>query len=123
MRKNLGRYVVVDSKICRGQPTFRGTPILVKDVLDQIAAGINWDEIVNEGRGSIEKIAIAEAIRSAVEALLRQAEESTEVCLQRTRPSQWCPAGSIHPYKVRPSIRKVFQCWVYYRQVIEVISA
>ena len=42
MRKALGRYVVVDSSICHGQPTFRGTRILVKDVLEQVAGGLTW---------------------------------------------------------------------------------
>jgi len=41
MRKALGRYVVVDSKICHGQPTFRGTRILVSDVLEQVADGVS----------------------------------------------------------------------------------
>lgn len=32
MRRELGKYVVADSKICHGQPTFRRTRILVADV-------------------------------------------------------------------------------------------
>jgi uncharacterized protein (DUF433 family) len=30
----LGRYVVADPSICHGAPTFRGTRILVADVLE-----------------------------------------------------------------------------------------
>ena len=30
----LGRYMVADPDICHGKPTFRGTRILVADVLD-----------------------------------------------------------------------------------------
>jgi uncharacterized protein (DUF433 family) len=69
MRKVLGRYIVIDASVCHGQPTFRGTRILVKDVLDQVAGGMAWDAIVDEWRGSIAKPAIAEAVRLASEAL------------------------------------------------------
>jgi hypothetical protein len=32
----LGRYIVADPDICHGKPTFRGTRILVADVLDKL---------------------------------------------------------------------------------------
>jgi uncharacterized protein (DUF433 family) len=70
MRKTLGRYVVMDSSICHGQLTFRGTRIMVKDVLDQVARGMAWEAIIDDWRGSISKAAIAEAVRLASEALL-----------------------------------------------------
>ena len=54
MRKKLGRYLVVDSKICHGQPTFRGTRILVKDVLEQVAQGMAWKSIEKQMAGSSE---------------------------------------------------------------------
>ena len=69
MRKILGRFIVMDSTICHGQPTFRDTRILVKDVLDQVADGMAWDAIVDEWRGSVTKKAIAEAVRLAGNAL------------------------------------------------------
>ena len=36
----LGRYIVVDPKICHGKPTFRGTRIMVADVLEMVASGV-----------------------------------------------------------------------------------
>ncbi|MGH7452673.1 MAG: DUF433 domain-containing protein [bacterium] len=60
-RKLLGRYIVADPNICHGKPTFRGTRIMVWQVLDQLASGMSWDTIVEEWRGSITKEAIAEA--------------------------------------------------------------
>lgn len=33
----LGRYIVADPEICHGEPTFRGTRILVSDILEQVA--------------------------------------------------------------------------------------
>ena len=64
MRKELGRYIVADPSICHGASTFRGTRIFVADVLEQVAAGMAWEAIIDEWRGSISKPAIAEAVRS-----------------------------------------------------------
>ncbi len=36
----IGRYIVSDPHICYGKPIFRGTCILVSQVLEQVAAGI-----------------------------------------------------------------------------------
>jgi uncharacterized protein (DUF433 family) len=71
MTRTLGRYVVADPEICHGKLTFRGTRILVEDVLDQVASGMDWDAIVDEWRGDITKNAIGEAVRLAQEALLK----------------------------------------------------
>lgn len=70
MRKILGRYLVMDSEICHGALTFRGTRIFVKDVLEQVASGMAWDVIVEEWGGKVKKAAISEAVRLANEALL-----------------------------------------------------
>ena len=61
--KLVGRYIVTDPRVCRGAPTFRGTRILVADVLEQVASGMAWGCIVEEWRGSINEEAIAEAVR------------------------------------------------------------
>ncbi len=76
MKKQLvGRYIVRDPKICHGQPTFRGTRILVADVLEQVASGMAWESIVGEWRGSISQEAIAEAVRAARETFRQHAHE------------------------------------------------
>jgi uncharacterized protein (DUF433 family) len=72
-KKNLGRYIVVDPRICHGQPTFKGTRIMVHLVLEQLSAGLAWETIVEEWNGKINKPAIAEAIRLAGKAFLAQA--------------------------------------------------
>ena len=73
--KLIGRYVITDPKICHGKPTFRGTRILVSDVLDQVSHGIAWEAIIEEWHGSITKEAIAEAVQLATQALLKHADE------------------------------------------------
>jgi uncharacterized protein (DUF433 family) len=74
---SLTREVVVDPKICHGQPTFRGTRVLVADVLEQVATGMSWDAIVEEWNGHITKQAIAEAVSLASRALLNHVDEFT----------------------------------------------
>ena len=64
----IGRFVVSDPAICHGQPVFRGTRILVADVLEQVAAGAAWETIVEEWRGDVPVEAIAEAVRLARQA-------------------------------------------------------
>ncbi len=66
--KTLGRYIVVDPAICHGEPTFRGTRVLVADVLEQVASGMAWEAIIEEWRGTLTIDAIAEAVRMACEA-------------------------------------------------------
>lgn len=70
-----GRYVIADPGICHGQPTFRGTRILVSDVLEQVASGMAWEAIIEEWRGSLTREAITEAVRLAREVLVAHAEE------------------------------------------------
>jgi len=74
-KKLVGRYIVTDPRICHGQPTFRGTRILVADVLEQVASGMAWQAIIEEWRGSIGEDAIAEAVRLASETFRHHAHE------------------------------------------------
>ena len=74
----IGRYIVTDPEICHGKPTFRGTRIMVVHVLEQIAEGMAWESIIAEWRNSINKEAIAEAVRLAGQAFLDHAPEYAE---------------------------------------------
>lgn len=67
--KILGRYIIADSSICHGEPTFRGSRILVKDVLEQIESGMAWEAIIEEWGGTLTREAIADAVHLAREAL------------------------------------------------------
>jgi len=73
--KLLGRYIVADPEICHGTPTFRGTRIMVWQVLEMVAEGMAWETIVEEWRGSVPKEAIAEAVRLAGQAFRDHADE------------------------------------------------
>jgi len=74
-QKMFGRYIVSDPKICHGKPTFRGTRIMVSQVMEQIANGMAWEKIIDVWRGTITKEAIAEAIRLASQAFFEHVED------------------------------------------------
>lgn len=73
--RSMGRYIVVDSTICHGRPTFRGTRVFVSDVLEMVAGGMAWESIIEEWHGNITEAAIAEAVGLAVRALLEHVDE------------------------------------------------
>ena len=71
----LGRYIVADPEVCHGEPTFRGTRIMVADVLEQVAEGLSWEAIVEGWHGSVPREAIAEAVQLARKAFLKHSED------------------------------------------------
>lgn len=71
----LGRHIVADPQICHGKPTFRGTRVLVADVLEQVASGMAWEMIIEEWNESVSLDAIKEAVQLARQALLKHADE------------------------------------------------
>jgi uncharacterized protein (DUF433 family) len=48
MRAEIGKYIVADSEICHGKPTFKGTRIMVGDILELLAAGEGMEKILEE---------------------------------------------------------------------------
>ena len=64
-RIKLGRHVVSDPRICHGSPTFVGTRIMVAQILEMVADGTPWEEIIAEYGGAISRAAIAETVRLA----------------------------------------------------------
>jgi uncharacterized protein (DUF433 family) len=78
MVTELGRFIVADPSVCHGQPTIRGTRILVKGILEQVAEGMPWDEIIRDWDGKVEREAIAEAVALASRAFLEQSGSPRE---------------------------------------------
>ena len=73
--KLLGRYIVADPKICHGKPTFRGTRIMVWQVLEMVSDGMAWESISEQWGGSISKEAIGEAVQLASKSFIKHANE------------------------------------------------
>ena len=65
------RWIIIDPKICHGKPVFRGTRVLVSDVLEMLAEGMSMDEILKE-YPQLTKEMILEAIALAAELLRRE---------------------------------------------------
>src|SRR5438105_7540627 len=69
-RLELGEHIVADPLICHGKPTFKGTRIMVWQILDELAHGMSPAEIVKAWDGKITRRAIAESVSLARRSLL-----------------------------------------------------
>jgi uncharacterized protein (DUF433 family) len=69
-RVELGQYIVADPKICHGKPTFKGTRIMVWQILDELAHGMTPEDIVKAWDGKVVREAIAESVQIARVSLL-----------------------------------------------------
>src|SRR5438874_6147603 len=81
---DLGRHIVADPLICHGKPTFKGTRIMVWQVLDDVADGHSWEFICNvRWGGRIPLAAVGEAVKLARRALLDKHESSRKISSRR----------------------------------------
>jgi len=64
-RIELGQFIVTDPAICHGKPTYKGTRIMVWQVLAMLERGESWDYIRQSWPGRVSDDAIAETIRLA----------------------------------------------------------
>ena len=62
---NWHERIGTNPQVCHGKPCLRGTRIMVWQVLEMVAEGMSWEEIVRQWRGSISSEAIEEAVRLA----------------------------------------------------------
>jgi uncharacterized protein (DUF433 family) len=74
-RREIGRYLVIDPNICHGKMTFKGTRIFVKDVLEMVSKGMDWNHIIWQYHDSITKEAIMEAVRLAGKIFIENKEK------------------------------------------------
>jgi len=65
------KWIVVDPRVCHGKPVFKGTRILVSDVLEMLAEGMSIDEVLEE-YPQLTREMILEAIGVAAELLRRE---------------------------------------------------
>jgi len=84
-RIELGRFIVADPKICHGKPSYKGTRIMVWQVLAMLERGESWDYIRQAWPDRVSDEAIAETIRLARSSLLdkhgRLAKEPAELAI------------------------------------------
>jgi len=77
-KQHASRFLVADPKVCHGKLTFRGTRIMVSQVLELLSMEMSWDDIIKECHGRITRAAIAEAILIADRAILEHGGEYVE---------------------------------------------
>ena len=51
MRVEISKHIVADTEICHGKPTFKGTRILVSDIVELIAVGETTKRLIDEYPG------------------------------------------------------------------------
>lgn len=74
MRVEVNDYIVVDSEICHGKPTFKGTRVMIYLVLEMLEAGAVEQEIIS-AYPSLTKA----HIRAALDFAARITEKSFEL--------------------------------------------
>jgi len=65
MRIEINPYIVSDSEICGGTPTFKGTRVMVWQVMELLGAGISIEEILQSYFPHITKPAILSVLTYA----------------------------------------------------------
>jgi uncharacterized protein (DUF433 family) len=73
-RKILGRFIVMDPAVQGDDPSFRGTQLTVRDVIEQIARVEHWNAVIAQSEGTLSRRAIAEALALCVDAFLEETE-------------------------------------------------
>ena len=65
MRIEINKYIVADSEICGGTPTFKGTRIMVWQVLEMLEAGMPIEEILTDFQTPLTREHIKAALHYA----------------------------------------------------------
>jgi len=65
------KWITADPRVCHGKPVFKGTRVLVADVLDMLASGMTVNEVLKEYPQLNEEM-IREALALAAELLKRE---------------------------------------------------
>jgi uncharacterized protein (DUF433 family) len=63
----VSRYIVLDDEVCHGKPTFRGTRVLVSDVIELLATGLSIQEVVRDYFSSLDVEMIKDALAWAAQ--------------------------------------------------------
>jgi len=66
MRIEINKYIVADTEICHGKPTFKGTRIMVWQILEMLEGGCSIKEII-EDFPSLTEAHVKAALRYAAD--------------------------------------------------------
>ena len=76
--KEIGKYIVVDTEVCFGKMTFRGTRIPVSTILTFMGMGDSIDDILKNWPW-LKREAVLEALSYAAEMVLDQYPGAEEI--------------------------------------------
>ena len=62
------QHIISDLTLCHGEPTFRGTRILVADVLEQVESGMAYEAIIEVALRDWQRCDCQKPVRMAYEA-------------------------------------------------------
>ncbi len=65
MEMKINDFIVADSNVCEGKPVFKGTRIMVWQVLELLGAGISLDEILKDYFPQLKREAILSVLNYA----------------------------------------------------------
>jgi uncharacterized protein (DUF433 family) len=74
-RIEIGHHLAIDPRVCGGRLVFKGTRILVYDVLEMIHVGMTPQKVAREYRGLITPAAVSEAVSLVRRGLVREIEK------------------------------------------------
>jgi uncharacterized protein (DUF433 family) len=84
--REVGKYLVIDPRLCFGKLTFKGTRIPVATVLAYLARGETVERVL-EGWPELKREAVAEAVQLAAAALLEKYPQvRPETCHEPVHP-------------------------------------
>lgn len=83
LKVELSRFIVVDSEVCHGKPVFKGTRVLVSDILELLSTGMTIEEILKE-YPTVTKEMVLDALSFAAKLLRGEAyTKHEEISLRR----------------------------------------
>jgi uncharacterized protein (DUF433 family) len=71
-RIEIGKHLAADTRVCRGRLIFKGTRILVSDVLELTASGYTPEAIARQYRGIITARGVREALALTRRGIVRE---------------------------------------------------
>ena len=71
-RIEIGRHLAIDTRVCGGRLIFKGTRILVSDVLELLRAGFAPEQISQEYRRLVTPEAVREAVTFSRKGIVRE---------------------------------------------------
>ena len=76
--REIGKYLIVDPRVCHGKLTFKGTRVPVETVLYFLSTGRPFEELL-AGWPEVKKEALEEAVQLAAGALVKQSKAKRQV--------------------------------------------